>query len=99
MKLVNGRIKIEVYPEAEVENGLYVAPNQTTGRRFNYFRGKVVSVGVGRKCINGTEIKPTVKVDDEVIYPFGGWYTQKEDNKMYHIIFETDMWAIVEKEK
>jgi co-chaperonin GroES (HSP10) len=95
--MLNDRVQVEILPEDEYVNGLYVAPNPATGMRNNYNRGKVLSAGNGR-IVNDKRIPMTVKVGDIVMYSLGPREKYKnDDEKYYHIIPETDIWAILEE--
>ena len=99
MKLLSDRVKIEIIPEQEIsEGGLYMGVNQVTGMRHNYFRGKVIEVGIGRTTSEGKHIPMNVKVGDIVIYPLGTYKRYDHEEKDYHIIYETDIYGILEGE-
>lgn len=97
MKLLSDRVKVEIIPEEEYsESGLFIAPNPTTGMRNNFYRGKVIEVGEGRRSTDGTLIPTTVKVGDVVVYPLGPYKRYDHEEKDYHLILETDIYGIEE---
>jgi co-chaperonin GroES (HSP10) len=99
MKLLSDRVKIELLPEEDQfsKSGLYLAPNPNTGRRHNYNKGRVISVGQGRN-VNGNIVTMSVKEGDIIIYPVGPYkeYNEDDPTKIYHIIYETDVYAVLE---
>ena len=98
MKLLSDRVKVEVLPEKTVMAGdIYIAPNPLTGYRENYFRGKVIQTGKGRN-IHCNIIPVSVKKDDIVMYPLSDYKAYKEKGKTYHIIYETDIYAVLEED-
>lgn len=98
MKLLSDRVQVEILPEKEVisDSGLYIAPNPITGYRENYFRGKVLNTGNGRN-IHGKIIPMSVKKGDVVIYPLSNYQLHKDGKKVYHIIYESDIYATLEE--
>jgi len=100
MKLLSDRVKIEIIPEVEISNGgLFMAKNSVTGLRNNYRKGKVIDVGRGRTSKDGTIIPMDVKVGDIVMYPIGTFKVHNDEKNEYHLIFESDIYAILEEEK
>lgn len=101
MKLLSDRVKIELIQEQEVisKGGLVIPPNPNTGFRENFFRGKVIEVGEGRN-IHGKIVPTTVKEGDMVMYPLSKYplYNGEETGTYYHIVYETDILAILDKE-
>lgn len=97
---MSDRILVEIIPEEDKQGSLYVAPNPHTQRVNNYYKGKVIATGNGR-MINNKVIKMNVKVGDVVMYPVGSYLTERdyEKGKLYHYLFETDIWAILEGDK
>ena len=100
MKLLSDRVKVEVLPEKTKfsKTGLLMVANPNTGFMENYFRGKVVSTGNGRN-INGKIVPMTVKEGDIVIYPISDCKVYKEEKKSHHIIYETDIYAVLEEDE
>jgi len=97
MRMLSDRIKVEIIPEEELsKGGLYIAPNQVTGMRNNYYKGKVLKVGNGRTSKNGNVIPITVKEGDTIIYPIGPYKRYTDEEKDYHLIYETDVYAILD---
>jgi len=96
MQLLSDRVQVEILPEKEVvsKTGLYIAPNPVTGYRENYFRGKVLNTGNGRN-VHGNIIPMTVKKGDIVMYPLTEYKLHKDGKHCYHIIYETDIFAIL----
>ena len=59
-------------------------------------QGTVVAVGLGRTTDEGTIIKPTVKVGDEILFSKYGPDEIKIDGEEFFIISESNILAIIE---
>ena len=59
-------------------------------------RGKVISVGEGKRLENGQRVAPSVKKGDEVIFTSYAGTEIKLDGEEYMIMTEDDVLAVVE---
>ena len=101
MKLLNDRIQVEILPEKNkiTKSGIEIIHGRMAGYNENYFRGKVVAIGTGRRFNNGKQIPMTLKVGDYILYELSNQYKQvngedENDKKLYHIIYETDVYCV-----
>jgi len=102
MKLMSDRVLVEDIPEEEkTKGGIYMPSNPVTGQvgyTRNYRIGKVIDVGSGRVLDNGMKIEMEVKIGDVVMFPHMIGKEVEEDGKDYLVLFETDIWAVLEPE-
>jgi len=103
MKLMSDRLQVEDIPEEEkTKGGIIIPTNPVSGQvgyNRNYRVGKVINTGKGRLAQNGELIPVTVNIGDVVLYPHMVGKEVEEDGKPYLILFETDVWAVLELEE
>ena len=103
MKMMEDRLKVQIIKDEEKSaGGIYrVDSNPITGTRHNYFKGIVMEAGKGRKDNKGNLMPMTVKVGDTIIYPTNHYtkYDTDDLQNKFHIIPETDVYAILTDEE
>ena len=89
---VNDRILVLPQKPETVTSGGFVIPESAQEKLP---RGKIISVGKGRRLDDGTYATPEVQVDDVILYAQGAAQTVKLKGVDYVVIKEEDILCIV----
>ena len=87
------RVLVEPVEEKEVSKGGIIIPDSAKEKPQE---GKVIAVGAGRRDEDGKTIPMNIKKGDVVLMPKYGGSEIKLDDKVYQIVREDDILAIVE---
>jgi chaperonin GroES len=92
IKPLGERVLVEPVKEEEAVKGGIIIPDSA---REKPQEGKVIAVGTGKIDENGKKVAFNVKVGDIVLMPKYGGTEVKVDGKVYQIMREDDILAVI----
>lgn len=92
IKPLGDRVLVEPIKEAEINKGGIIIPDSAKERPQE---GKVIALGTGKLDDDGKIVAFNVKVDDVVLMPKYGGTEVKMDGKVYQIMREEDILAVI----
>ncbi|MBN2684926.1 MAG: co-chaperone GroES [Pontiellaceae bacterium] len=92
IKPLGERVLVEPIKEDEAVKGGIIIPDSAKEKPQE---GKVIAVGTGKIDDNGKKVPFNVKVGDVVLMPKYGGTEVKMDDKVYQILREDDILAVI----
>lgn len=96
IKPLRDKVLVKILEAEEKTSGGIVLPDTAKERPQ---QGEVVAIGSGRMLSDGTIVPLEVKVGDRIIFSKYGGTEVKEGDEEYLILSESDIYAILPKQK